>query len=117
MKIVTSEQMRRIDEESARMGFPTSVLMENAGRAVAEETRRILGDIHKNILILTGPGNNGGDGLVAARYLHEWGAEVTVYLCSKRPGDDENLRLVQERNITCIEAVQDGKQEKLRQFL
>jgi len=117
MKIVTSEQMRQIDEESGKIGFPTSVLMENAGRAVAEETRRILGGVQKNILVLTGPGNNGGDGLVAARYLHDWGAQVTVYLCSNRPDNDENLRLVQERKIPCIEAVQDEKQETISQFV
>ncbi|MBC8477804.1 MAG: hypothetical protein H8D49_05605 [Dehalococcoidia bacterium] len=64
MKIVTSEQMRQIDRECIRRGTPGNVLMENAGRAVAEETARILEPIsHKQFLILVGPGNNGGDGL------------------------------------------------------
>ena len=59
-----------------RLGTPTSVLMENAGKAVAEETRRSLGTLeNQHILCLIGPGNNGGDGLVAARYLHDWGAQ------------------------------------------
>ena len=93
MKIVTAAQMREIDRECARLGTPTSLLMENAGRAVAEETRDYLGNIKKqHILCLIGAGNNGGDGLVAARYLHEWGAKVSVYLCSARPADDANLR-------------------------
>ncbi len=79
MKILTAEQMKQIDQECARLGTPTSVLMENAGKAVAEETRRYLGTMeNQHILCLIGPGNNGGDGLVAARYLHEWGARVSL---------------------------------------
>ncbi len=108
MKIVTAEQMGQIDRQCAGIGLPTSVLMENAGKAVAEEVRQILGDIEKqHILILIGPGNNGGDGLVAARYLHDWGARVSLYLLSQRPPDDPNLKLVQERSITSVEATQD----------
>jgi len=78
--------------------------MENAGKAVAEETRRILGNIDKqHVLVLVGPGNNGGDGLVVARYLHDWGAQVSVYLFSQRSSDDPNLKLVRERSLGCVE--------------
>ena len=74
MKIVTAEQMGQIDRQCADVGLPTSVLMENAGKAVAEEVRQILGTIdQQHILILIGPGNNGGDGVVTARHLHDWG--------------------------------------------
>jgi hydroxyethylthiazole kinase-like uncharacterized protein yjeF len=108
MKIVTAEQMRQIDQECTKRGTPVSTLMENAGRAVAEETRASLGPIEKqNILCLTGAGNNGGDGLVAARYLREWGAKVNIYLCSPRPDGDANLKLAKERGISCIEGAQD----------
>lgn len=117
MKIVTSEQMRQIDAESGRLGLPTGVLMENAGKAIAEETRRLLPDTCKNILVLTGPGNNGGDGLVAARYLYDWGAQVTVYLCSRRPAGDENLKLAQEKQIPCIDVLDDERLEKLSRAL
>jgi len=59
------------------------------GKAFAAEVRNILGDLQKQkILILVGPGNNGGDGLVAARYLHDWGARVRVYPCGKRSEPD-----------------------------
>ena len=79
MKILTIGQMRHIEDECAKIGLTTDVLMENAGKAVAEEVKNILGDIDKrSILILVGPGNNGGDGLVAARQLHDWGAKVTI---------------------------------------
>src|SRR4030042_4659149 len=100
MKVVTAEQMRQIDRSAAAIGLTTEILMENAGRAVAEETKKLLGSvIGKHILVLTGPGNNGGDGLVAARYLEDWGANVSLYLCSQRSPDDANFKLVQERKI------------------
>ena len=118
MKIVTAEQMRQIDQECARTGVPAHLLMENAGKAVAGETKKIIGDITgKAILVLVGPGNNGRDGLVAARYLHESGARVGVYLCSARPPDDNNLQLVKESNIILFEAAQDENMEKLEGLL
>lgn len=118
MKIVTSEQMRKIDRECIRRGTPGHVLMENAGRAVAEEARRILGPIeHKQFLILVGPGNNGGDGLVVARYLHDWGTQVSVYLCSPRPEGDANLEQVQQRSIPCIGAAQDKDLSQFSEML
>ncbi|MFC2011422.1 NAD(P)H-hydrate epimerase [Chloroflexota bacterium] len=118
MKIVTADQMRQIDQECAKVGLPTSVLMENAGKAVAEEVRRILGSIdQQNILIMIGPGNNGGDGLVAARYLHDWGAKVNLYLFGHRPSGDPNLELVRERGIICIEAAQDQNLERFDELM
>jgi hydroxyethylthiazole kinase-like uncharacterized protein yjeF len=118
MKIVTSEQMRRIDRECISRGTPGHVLMENAGRAVAEEAKRILEPLaEKHFLIPVGPGNNGGDGLVAARYLHDWGAQVSVYLCASRPEDDANLDMVQQRNIPCIDASRDKDLSQLSELL
>ena len=114
MKIVTAEQMREIDKQCARLGKPTSVLMENAGKAAAEATREYLGEIKKQrILCLIGGGNNGGDGLAAARYLNGLGAKVSVYLGADRPAEDTNLKLVKENNISCIEAKADKNRKKL----
>jgi hydroxyethylthiazole kinase-like uncharacterized protein yjeF len=118
MKIVTAEQMRHIDRTAADMGLTTEILMENAGRAVAEETKKLMGKIvGKNVLVLVGPGNNGGDGLVAARYLEEAGARVTLYLSSNRPIDDKNYQLTQERKITTLNADQDEHFAKLDKVL
>ena len=109
MKVVTAEQMRQIDQKCDKIGLPTSVLMENAGKAVAEEVRRILGSAdQQHILMLIGPGNNGGDGLVAARYLHDWGAKVGLYLFGQRQADDPNLALVRERDIACVDVAKEG---------
>ncbi|MFC2021472.1 NAD(P)H-hydrate dehydratase [Chloroflexota bacterium] len=100
MKIVTADQMRHIDQECSKVGLPTGVLMENAGKAVAEEVRRILGATDgQHVLMLIGPGNNGGDGLVAARYLHDWGLQVSLYLFGQRATDDPHLNLVKEQRV------------------
>ncbi len=118
MKILTTDQMRQAEQDCARIGIATDILMENAGKAVAEEVKRIRGTTDQQpILILIGPGNNGGDGLVAARYLHDWGTEVSVYLCSQRPPDDPNLKLVWEHKIICIEAAEDEGLNQLDKLL
>jgi NAD(P)H-hydrate epimerase len=118
MKIVTAEQMRQIDRECVRRGITVAALMENAGRAVAEEVKNALGDLKdRPILCLAGGGNNGGDGLVASRYLNDWGAKVVIYLCAPRPEDDKNLKLVREHRISCIEAGEDKNLKKLDEFL
>jgi ADP-dependent NAD(P)H-hydrate dehydratase / NAD(P)H-hydrate epimerase len=118
MKIVTAEQMRQIDQECVRMGIPVSALMENAGKAVAEEVKASLNAAEgQHILCLVGGGNNGGDGLVAARYLHDWGLKVSLYLCAERPAGDANLKLVKERGINCMEAAQDKKLKELDSLL
>ena len=103
MKIVTTDQMREIERRAAQIGLPPEVLMENAGLAVAQEVKNWLGNIEgRHILILIGPGNNGGDGLVAARHLHDWGAKVHLYLPKRRADSDVNYRLTQERGIHAI---------------
>lgn len=118
MKVLTVEQMRRVEQDCAVIGLPANVLMDNAGLAVTEEVGRLLGAIDRqHILILVGPGNNGGDGLVAARHLHDRGADVSLYLLGQRPVADPNLELVRQRGITCIEAAQDTNLARLDDLL
>jgi NAD(P)H-hydrate epimerase len=105
MKIVTVAQMQKAERDCAGFGISLDRLMENAGKAVAEELRRILVSVERqSILVLVGPGNNGGDGLVAARHLHDWGAEVKILLCGQRASADSNLEQVKKRDIVCVEA-------------
>jgi hydroxyethylthiazole kinase-like uncharacterized protein yjeF len=101
VKLVTADQMREIDRRCIEAGLPTEVLMENAGLAVAQELKRFLGTVAgSQILILVGPGNNGGDGLVAARHLHDWGAKVHLHLYRRKTEGDKNLSIALERGIT-----------------
>jgi NAD(P)H-hydrate epimerase len=104
MKLVTSAQMRAIEAAAFAAGETPEGLMEVAGRRVAEAVATHLGGARaKRILVLVGPGNNGGDGLVAARYLHEEGADVRVLLLAPRTDNDANFRAAQELEIDLIE--------------
>lgn len=74
--ILTAEQMRAAEQAAIDGGTSVEKLMESAGAALAEATWRFAGPMPA--LILCGPGNNGGDGYVAARHLSERGLEVRV---------------------------------------
>jgi NAD(P)H-hydrate epimerase len=76
-RLLTAAQMRAVDASSAEFGIPTSVLMENAGYALADEALR-QGSASGRFVVLCGRGNNGGDGLVAARILLGRGRSVLV---------------------------------------
>lgn len=80
MKIVTAAEMREIDRlTTERSSIPSLMLMENAGTAVATVCIRRFPDARR-IAVVCGKGNNGGDGFVAARKLHEIGREVVLML-------------------------------------
>lgn len=86
--LVDAEGMRRRDRHTIEtLGVPAALLMESAGRAVAGEAL-VLGAGDRGALVVCGSGNNGGDGLVAARQLHVLGVRVRVALV----GDAEDLR-------------------------
>ena len=109
--------MRIVEQECAEHGLPASVLMENAGKAVAITITEIKGKSQKNVIVLVGPGNNGGDGLVAGRYLHEYGDRVCIYLLRSRPSDDRNIALALERQVEIIDNSRDPKLEQLEERL
>ncbi|MCL6630520.1 MAG: NAD(P)H-hydrate epimerase, partial [Armatimonadetes bacterium] len=91
-KVATADQMRLFDRRAEEeFGVPSIVLMENAGRHVADAVTQLLGSVSKkNIAVIAGKGNNGGDGFVAARHLRDNGARVSVHLlgeCTDVKGD------------------------------
>ena len=105
--LVTTEEMRRLESAADAAGLTFAAMMESAGAAVAGEISRRYQVADKPVLVLVGPGNNGGDGLVAARHLHDLGAKVTVYLSRQRDEHDANLRLVRDRGIAVVLASDD----------
>ncbi len=118
MKIVTAAQMVALEQAAQRRGVSTDTLMENAGRAVAEATREALAGVAgARLLVLVGPGNNGADGLVAARHLARWGGQVVAYVVSPRPHLDPKMELARRYGVTALCAKDDPGLEKLGHLL
>jgi hydroxyethylthiazole kinase-like uncharacterized protein yjeF len=119
MKIVTTDEMRRIEKAADAGGLSFATMMENAGRAVAEACQqdRWLGSKDRQILVLVGPGNNGGDGLVAARHLHDAGDQVQLYIGKRQLEGDDHYVLTQERGIATARAEDDPNLKSLKRLL
>src|SRR6266853_395990 len=87
MKVLTAAEMREVDRlTTERFAIPSLQLMEAAGTRVADACGKFVGSAATRptkIAVLCGKGNNGGDGLVAARHLQSLGAQVKVYLFSE----------------------------------
>jgi len=119
MKLVTSAQMRELEARAVEAGISERSLMEAAGLAAAQEAWMAVGAMEgRGILVLVGPGNNGGDGLVAARHLVEWGASVAVYLLRPRAAEDEVWAGVADlEEIVTAHASDDAGFERLERWL
>ena len=74
-ELLTVKEAAEADRLAKAAGVPSMTLMENAGRAVADA---VMHHGPGNVLVLCGPGNNGGDGLSSARYLKQRGCHVVV---------------------------------------
>ncbi|HWQ77117.1 MAG TPA: NAD(P)H-hydrate dehydratase [Syntrophomonas sp.] len=106
MKLIRAEEMKEIDRRaSSEYMIPSIVLMENAGLRTAEKVLDIMDKASEpNIIILVGKGNNGGDGLVAARHLLNAGARVKVFMCA----DSEQLSPDATANYHILEKMTDA---------
>ncbi|HUV09977.1 MAG TPA: NAD(P)H-hydrate dehydratase [Acidimicrobiia bacterium] len=90
--LLTPTEMTEADRRAVASGTSVSVLMERAGRAVAWEVRRVLGGAYGHrAVVVCGKGNNGGDGLVAARVLRGWGVRCDVFELADEPDQDRVL--------------------------
>jgi NAD(P)H-hydrate epimerase len=109
-KALTVEQVRELDVLAIEhAGLPGIVLMENAGRGIAEFVYNVLPDPDiDRVLILCGAGNNAGDGFVVARHLYNAGVNADVVLTvppERISGDAEtNLKILQRMNFEFIRA-------------
>jgi len=114
--VFTRQQVRTVDQEATeRYGIPGIVLMENASRSLTLEVLRAVGwpsvASDANVLIICGGGNNGGDGLAAARHLHNVGLAVTIVLtkpANRYTGDAEiNLNICRAMQLDIHVADED----------
>ena len=131
MRDFSRDQIRELDRMTIKdIGIPGVILMENAGRGAAMYFREImlqnssdgLADLHnslagKRILIVNGKGNNGGDGFVIARHMHNWGAKVKIILLGTRTelqGDALiNYKITKAMNLEIIEDLQEDQVESI----
>jgi len=114
MKVLTPDEMRAVDSRAIdEMGIASLRLMEHAGRSVAEWLLDNLPDADL-VVVLAGHGNNGGDGLVAARYLSENGRMVKVILLrdGKELSPDCKSNLDQLPEIIDVKTVDNAKDLK-----
>ena len=121
-KIVTSTQMRLIEERAEQAGTSTDSLMERAGEEVALRVDSLLReegppDADGVVTVLVGPGSNGGDGLVAARRLSGRGHRVEAYLCTPRRAPDRKLDAAAREGVTVVRVDEDPEMARLRDIL
>jgi hydroxyethylthiazole kinase-like uncharacterized protein yjeF len=118
VKLVTVAEMQAIEREADASGLTYNQMMEHAGRGLAEVVLQEFGSIgSRSVLGLVGPGNNGGDTLVALAHLADHGWQATAYLVRPRPKDDPLVeRLVKAGGIV-IAAEQDPNLENLHKLL
>jgi NAD(P)H-hydrate epimerase len=122
MKLVSVAQMRTIEKEADAGGLSYAQMMENAGRGLAEivldlpfveeaESRNI------EALALVGPGNNGGDALVALDYLARQGIKTKAYLVKRKVQDDELVSRVLAAGGEALSADNDANFAALQYWL
>ena len=107
--VLNAAQMRDADRQTIdEIGIPSMVLMENAGRQVVAALEAAYDDLSdRHVAVLCGPGNNGGDGFVVARTLHQRGVDVSVFVIATMAavkGDARlNIEILGRLGLTVVE--------------
>ncbi len=123
LKLLTAEQMRELDRRAIEeCGIPGIVLMENAGiGSVAVILDSLAEEAMTGICVVSGPGNNGGDGFVIARHLWNKGLDVEVYILGdsrKYKGDAKiNLKILEKTGVPINNVTDSEEMEILREDL
>ncbi len=112
---LTRDQVRRIDELAAsQYGLPSLLLMENAGRSAAAAIDKAYGP-RGAAFVLCGPGNNGGDGCVIARCLHNAGWTIRLLMTASTdrltPDASTNFRIIEAMGVQCSVALDQPTQK------
>jgi NAD(P)H-hydrate epimerase len=116
--------MRAIEERAGQLGVSRLLLMENAGKSVADYIATKMGAAGRKVVVVAGTGNNGGDGFVAARHLAAYGALVKVFLVGSEENigtgeASQNWRILEgmKRSIELTQLSDGPFMDKLRQAL
>ena len=117
--ILSGDEALFLDRKAIyHIGIPRLILMENAGRSVAEYTYNINTKhslISAPVGVVCGSGNNAGDGFVAARYLYNFGVDVKVFLLAQKKkyqGDSLTNLLIAEKMKIPIEIIRNTKKPR-----
>lgn len=116
-KIVTVAEMRRLEAAADAAGVSYAAMMERAGEAVAEAILARVTPSATTALLLIGPGNNGGDGLVAARHIAEAGATVKIYALKPLDESDPKVAVLREKSAFIVDAENDLQSRVLKHLL
>jgi NAD(P)H-hydrate epimerase len=117
VRILNADQMREADRATIHdVGIPSIVLMENAGRQVVAAVESLHDDLaERRVAVIAGKGNNGGDGFVVARTLHQRGVDTTVFLVGRVAevkGDARiNLDILGRLGVSVVEVADEGAWE------
>src|SRR4051812_43241436 len=109
MRVLNTAQMREADRRTIDdIGIPSLVLMENAGRQAVAAMEAVYGDLlERQVAVLCGRGNNGGDGFVVARTFLQRGVDVAVFLFGRvaevRGDARTNLEILGRLGLTIVE--------------
>ncbi|OZJ04380.1 hypothetical protein BZG36_02400 [Bifiguratus adelaidae] len=117
IRLLTAQIAQKIDEElmSSAGGFSVDQLMELAGFSVAQAVSRVYQrNTHPNVLVVVGPGNNGGDGLVAARHLCHFGYKPKIFY-PKQSSKDLYQRLTTQCKNLAIPVLTENLGQELKQ--
>lgn len=119
MKLVTVAQMRAIEKEADASGLSYAEMMENAGRGLAEAVLDLpfMEEEEIEVLALVGPGNNGGDALVALDYLARQGFKTRAYLVKRKIENDELVSRVVDSGGEVLSAENDRTFQALEYYL
>lgn len=115
MYLVTSDEMRRFEADADAAGLSYDEMMRRAGSAVAEEVEAAMDS--GRVLILAGPGNNGGDALVAAALLHDSGYTIAVHAWKRVLEDDPLVSALVEREVPLNRVTRRADLEPLKEAL
>lgn len=108
IKVVSVEMIRQIEAAVDASGYSYAAMMEDAGKAAAKHAlSKMSGETR--VTVLVGPGNNGGDGLVAGRIIAQENprALVRFYLLKKRPEEDPNLKVIRSLGLFVADSEND----------
>ena len=119
MKLVTVDEMRAIEQEADASGLPYAQMMENAGHGLADEIALLAygEDDEREVLGLVGPGNNGGDTLVALAHLAADGWRARAYLVRRKAEGDALVERLKKEGGEIIPAADDRHFDSLAAFI